>query len=676
MTGQRRPRVGFFSYADPREDRLAWSGTIGNLWDALENAGCEPVWVRYSSSSFVGKVARRLLPVFFGRKARFVQTPLYFRICARSVDRSLLDGLDCLFFWGDAQMLPYLKTRVPAVYYGDATYRLMDGYYWTGIPEVLRRLADREERRAIEASAWVVKSSRWAVESVVRDYGKDPAFTSVVEFGPNQTDPDAAHSEPYRGGRLEIAFSGVEWERKGGDIAVEAVRLLCLRGYDAILHIMGIRDLDPSVASLPFVRNHGFLRRDVDSERSEYVSVFSRSHMLLVPTKAECSGIIFCEAAFFGLPVFTYDTGGLADYVADGSSGILLPPGSPASAFADAIQSALSDGRMQGLHEGALQLYRNRLNWERCGRMLTDIIRRVMPPDPLVSVIVPNYNYARFLDRRMQSVLGQTYCNIEVIVLDDCSTDDSLAVLGKYRQDPRVREIITSAENSGSPSRQWARGIAAARGELVWIAEADDDCAPGMLQTLVDAFRSNPDCVLAFARSLRVDEDGRPLASDGLNSSRDLYMDGREFRNRYLIAGCDVKNASSALFSCSAARSILNGQWRSLPTANDYMFWTELSRLGGVAIINRRLNYFRMHPGEHTASHDADGSNLAAEKTVVDSMGLPPMRKYLAYALRRRRIASGACGDRSMMELWTDGPSLPAVDRLVTRLFYKLNGYA
>lgn len=103
---------------------------------------------------------------------------------------------------------------------------------------------------------------------------------------------------------------------------------------------------------------------------------------------------------------------------------------------------------------------------------------------PLVSIIIPNYNHARFLDERMQSVLGQTYQNFEVIILDDRSTDNSREVIEKYRSNPKVRKILFNDTNSGSPFRQWKKGMELASGEIVWIAESDDHCEDTFLEKL------------------------------------------------------------------------------------------------------------------------------------------------------------------------------------------------
>lgn len=96
--------------------------------------------------------------------------------------------------------------------------------------------------------------------------------------------------------------------------------------------------------------------------------------------------------------------------------------------------------------------------------------------EPLVSVIIPNYNHARFLDERIQSVLNQTYQNFELIILDDKSTDNGLEVINKYKDDSHISHIVVNEENSGSPFKQWHKGFELAKGDWIWLAESDDSC--------------------------------------------------------------------------------------------------------------------------------------------------------------------------------------------------------
>lgn len=95
-----------------------------------------------------------------------------------------------------------------------------------------------------------------------------------------------------------------------------------------------------------------------------------------------------------------------------------------------------------------------------------------------VSVIIPNYCHARFLNRRIDSVLNQTYGDFEVIILDDCSSDNSRDIIETYRHHPRVSHIVYNEKNSGSTFIQWDKGFELAQGEYIWIAESDDEAAP------------------------------------------------------------------------------------------------------------------------------------------------------------------------------------------------------
>ena len=135
---------------------------------------------------------------------------------------------------------------------------------------------------------------------------------------------------------------------------------------------------------------------------------------------------------------------------------------------------------------------------------------------PLVSIIIPNYNHAQFLDECMTSVLEQTYQHIEVIILDDCSTDNSREVIEKYRSNPKVRKILFNDTNSGSPFRQWKKSMELASGEIVWIAESDDSCEPTFLESLVPCF-ADERVAFAFCRTTKVDEADNATSSHAIS---------------------------------------------------------------------------------------------------------------------------------------------------------------
>ncbi|MEY3049953.1 MAG: hypothetical protein RL365_1991, partial [Bacteroidota bacterium] len=101
--------------------------------------------------------------------------------------------------------------------------------------------------------------------------------------------------------------------------------------------------------------------------------------------------------------------------------------------------------------------------------------------NPLVSVIIPNYNHAPYLQERIDSVLNQTYRDFEVIVLDDCSSDNSREIIERYRGYEKISHIEYNSVNSGSTFKQWQKGLVFAKGEWIWIAESDDVAHPDFL---------------------------------------------------------------------------------------------------------------------------------------------------------------------------------------------------
>src|SRR5712671_4310882 len=129
---------------------------------------------------------------------------------------------------------------------------------------------------------------------------------------------------------------------------------------------------------------------------------------------------------------------------------------------------------------------------------------------PAVSVIVPNYNHARFLHRRIDSILGQTLLDFELILLDDCSTDNSRDILTAYAGDSRVR-IEFNAKNSGSTFKQWNKGVRLAKGKYVWIAESDDYADEKLLERLVAVLEGDSAIAFAYCRSCAVTEDGQVM---------------------------------------------------------------------------------------------------------------------------------------------------------------------
>jgi glycosyltransferase involved in cell wall biosynthesis len=242
---------------------------------------------------------------------------------------------------------------------------------------------------------------------------------------------------------------------------------------------------------------------------------------------------------------------------------------------------------------------------------------------PTVSIIIPNYNHARFLSKRINSVLQQTFRDFELILLDDCSTDNSRSILFSYACDPRVR-IEFNEVNSGSPYKQWNKGVRLAHGEYVWIAESDDYADEKLLERLVAVLDAEPQVVYVNCRSWRVHADDRLdgygdsylLDVDRNKWTNDFNVDGREECRNYFVHLNSVCNASSVLFR-KAVYERVGGADEKLRFCGDWKLWAAMALNGRVAHIREPLNYYRIHDATVTKESKQEGLDAAECLRVI-----------------------------------------------------------
>lgn len=243
-------------------------------------------------------------------------------------------------------------------------------------------------------------------------------------------------------------------------------------------------------------------------------------------------------------------------------------------------------------------------------------IKNIVEAYPLVSVIIPNYNHAPYLGQRLESVFNQTYQNYEVIILDDCSTDNSLEVIECYKNNPHIAQIVVNEVNSGSPFEQWSKGFSLAKGELIWIAESDDFCELNMLEILVGEYVKRRDAVLVYAPTVFVDVKGKPYGAYSIEGRTQFYKGG-SYIKKYLTYDNGVYNASCALFSREAALKV-DQKFMTYVGIGDWWFWVGIAEQGNVVIVNKHLNYFRQHKSNTTQAVTKGGENILATKELLD----------------------------------------------------------
>lgn len=317
-----------------------------------------------------------------GRTYRPDREPLYLRALAWQVERRIR-GLDAdLLFAPGSHVLARLRTGLPTVYLADATFaNVLDTYdsFEHCAPEFVRQGHD-QERRTLARAAAAVFPSAWAARTAVEAYGAQADAVHVVPFGANLDPPPrdevAAAIEARAHKCLEVLFLGRDWQRKGGEIVLEACARAQARGVPLRLHVVGLAALP--VATPPWATVHGRLDKNHPAQYRQLTSLLSGAHVLFVPSRAENYGMMFCEAAGFGVPALTSAVGGITSAVKDGETGFALPPGTPAESFADRLQALHHNPALQRrLAHASLEDYHARLNWDVFGNRFDAILDTV-----------------------------------------------------------------------------------------------------------------------------------------------------------------------------------------------------------------------------------------------------------------------------------------------------------
>lgn len=286
---------------------------------------------------------------------------------------------------------------------------------------------------------------------------------------------------------------------------------------------------------------------------------------------------------------------------------------------------------------------------------------------PKVSVIVPNYNHEEFLIQRLESIYGQSHTNIEVLLLDDCSSDGSRAIMEEYaRRYPEISRCLFNDANSGGAFRQWARGIKAASGKLIWIAESDDSCDADFLAKLVSTFEDES-VLLAYSKSVFVDRNGQPLAAGFRYQVLDLPCGNRWLDSFVATAHTEVNlalgikntipNASGVVFKRPVSMALLDDpEWLNMRVVGDWVFYLHLIRGGRVAFCETTNNYFRRYQGSTAESGYKQDyfyreAGLAAS-AVARLYNVPPQVHEQSRAHFLRLFHHHVNGDEHLFESW------------------------
>jgi len=218
----------------------------------------------------------------------------------------------------------------------------------------------------------------------------------------------------------------------------------------------------------------------------------------------------------------------------------------------------------------------------------------------LISVVVTSYNHAEYLDVRMQSLLNQTYPNLEIIVVDDCSSDNSVEVLGKFKEYP-LMQIVALKENGGYANAS-NLGVSMSKGEFIMFAECDDFNEPKQIETLYNAMAEHDNIGVAYSRSNMVDAKGEVFGDDFGEyreeafknmCSQDTLITSQQIQ-RFFLHSCVIPNMSAALMRKKLFQ-LVGGLSSDYKACADWDFWCRLSAKCDFFYVAECLNNFRNH---------------------------------------------------------------------------------
>ena len=377
-------KICFLSRLNPYNYR-SWSGTSYHMFMSLASYH-EVTWIGDRHMNVVLRSFIKL-NIFFERFLGIRRGYPYFNkwhsfFKGRALKKILDQGkFDVIISPNSPDHIAYLSTHVPIIYLRDTTFQLFVNYYPTffGLSSSAIQEGNEIDRKAINNASRVIYSSDWAAESAIEFYGIKKENVSIISFGANLLFNYPAVDvicNDHDDGICTLLFVGLDWHRKGGETAYKTFLKLREDGIKCKLIIVGC---DPNVEKDDYVEVVPYLDKNSKHDLRRLLDIYSRSHFILLPTVADCTPIVFSEAAAFGIPVLTTDTGGNSSIIKDGVNGYLFPTGTDEQSYANRIKLILQDRLLyHKLRKSCREEFETKLSWDAWLHRINEIITQVV----------------------------------------------------------------------------------------------------------------------------------------------------------------------------------------------------------------------------------------------------------------------------------------------------------
>jgi glycosyltransferase involved in cell wall biosynthesis len=242
----------------------------------------------------------------------------------------------------------------------------------------MNKKADKVQKKALEKCFAVVTPCDWVKDSIANDYHVDTTKVHVIESGANLEKIPPVYERIWSKEKFRMLFIGIDTKRKGVDVAIETAHILNEKyGINAMLTIVG-GEISKELKQKKYIDWVGFLDKNNPKESRYFEQLIKESHLFIFPTMAECAGIVNCEASAYGLPILSYDTGGVGNYVINGVNGYRLPLTAKGEDFAKKIVKMFEANEFLKLSDGGRKLYEEKFNWETWGEKYHEEIEKLL----------------------------------------------------------------------------------------------------------------------------------------------------------------------------------------------------------------------------------------------------------------------------------------------------------
>ncbi|NHC33847.1 glycosyltransferase family 4 protein [Scytonema millei] len=362
-----------------------WSGTGYYIAQSLKQQSVSIEYFGPLKNSFslqvLQKSKRHYYDAFQKRYIKNIE-PLTIRSFANQISKKLSETRVDAVFSATINPIAYLECQQPIVFWADATFANIIDFYpqYSNLCHESVENGHLMERAAIHNSKLAIYSSEWAAQKAIEFYQADPAKVKVVPFGANIENSktlyeikDLIDSRPLT--RCKLLFIGVDWFRKGGDVALKVAYQLNNLGLNTELTVIGSQPV--AEGSLPsFVKPLGFISKSTREGKERIQQLIGESHFLILPSLADCSPIVLCEANSLGVPCLSTKVGGIPTIIKTGLNGELFDKEAEVLEYCKYIVHLFTNYKeYKALALSAFNEYQTRLNWEVAGQTVKQLLR-------------------------------------------------------------------------------------------------------------------------------------------------------------------------------------------------------------------------------------------------------------------------------------------------------------